>query len=269
LGDIFQGAIKWIYWLMNDKMKRDDGVCTTKQNQAQMERLAELIDKKLVSLEWHMHRFFGHCLPMLRDARVLDVGCGKGTTTFYSALCGAKEVVGLDPETGGSTHGSNKRFLEIREELGLGQCVQEPVDFLSYKNEVPFDMVLLYNTINHIRDVTSDVRYAPEARKSQSRVVAKIAEMLKVGGWVVFCDSSRRNLFGDLGLRSPISPSINRKGHQCPGAWRELFVEQGLGQFSCNRYVPYIVPWACWLLDNPVCDYLTFSHFVMRGRKIR
>ena len=115
-----------------------------------------------------MHRFFGPCLPMLKGARVLDVGCGKGTTTFYAALCGAKEVIGLDPEASGSTTGSTQTFSKIREELGLEQCVLEPTDFMTYNTETPFDLILLYNSINHIREVTSGVTKLHVNRKAGS-----------------------------------------------------------------------------------------------------
>jgi SAM-dependent methyltransferase len=252
----------------SNKIEKNKKATIEEKDQAKVERLAELVGKKLVSLKWHMHRFFGPCLPMLKGARVLDVGCGKGTTTFYAALCGAKEIVGLDPEASGGTSGSTQIFSKIKEELALDQCVHKPIDFLTYSPETPFDLVLLYNSINHIREVTFDIRRDEAARKSQGKVVAKIAEVLKVNGWVTLCDASRRNLFGDLGLRSPLAPTIGWKSHQTLGAWRTLLTEQGFGDFSHNWYVPYIVPWAGFLLDNPVSNYLTFSHFVLRGRKI-
>ncbi len=229
--------------------------------------MARLVGKKPVSLKWHMRRFFGPCLPMLKEARVLDVGCGKGTTTFYAALCGAKEVVGLDPEAAGSTTGSTRTFSKIQEKLNMDQCVLKPIDFLNYNPKKPFDMVLLYNSINHIREVTSDVKRNKAARKSQNRIVAKIAEVLKVNGWAILCDVSRRNLFGDLRLRCPVAPTINWKTHQTLGAWRALLKENGFDNFCHNWYVPYIAPWAGPLLDNPISNYLTFSHFVLRGKK--
>ncbi|MHC4396449.1 MAG: class I SAM-dependent methyltransferase [Planctomycetota bacterium] len=216
-----------------------------------------------------MHRFFGQCLPMLKAAHVLDVGCGIGTTTFYSALCGASEVVGLEPEAAGSTNDSIRTFLKTREQLDLSQCIHKPTDFLDYSAETPFDFVLLYNSINHIREVSSDIRRDPHARQSQSEVIAQIAEMLKVNGWVILCDASRRNFFADLRLPPLFSRTINRKIHQTPDAWQQLLGEYGFGDFSLNWYVPYIVPWARVLLDNFVSNYLTFSHFVLRGRKIR
>jgi len=252
-----------------NKIEKDNKVSKKEKGQAKVERLAELVGKKPVSLEWHMRRFFGPCLPMLKYARVLDVGCEKKATTFYAALCGAKEVVGLDPETSGSTAGSTQTFSKIRQELGLVQCVHNPIDFLTYSSKNPFDLVLLYNSINHICEVTSDIQRDEAAHKSQSRVIAKIAEVLKVNGWVILYDASRRNLFGDLRLPSPLAPTINWKTHQTLGAWRRLLAEHGFGNFHHNWYVPYIIPWARLLLDNPVSNYLTFSHFVLRDRKIQ
>jgi len=251
------------------KIKKRNEVLIEEQDQAKVERLAELVGKKRISLEWHMRRFFGPYLPMLKGARVLDVGCGKGTTTFYAALCGAREIVGLDPEAAGSTHGVTDTFSKIKQQLELVQCIHKPIDFLDYSAETPFDLVLLYNSINHICEVTSDIRRDPVARSSQSQVIAQIARVLKVNGCVIFCDASRRNLFSDLGLPSPLSRRINRKTHQTPGAWRRLLVEHGFGDFSQNWYVPYIIPWAGPLLDNRISNYLTFSLFVLRGRKIR
>ncbi len=253
----------------NNKIEKNNSISTEEQDQAKVKRLAELVGKKLVSLKWHMHRFFGPCLPMLKGARVLDVGCGRGTTTFYAALCGAKEVIGLDPEASGSTAGATQTFLKIREQLGLKQCILKPIDFMIYNTETPFDLILLYNSINHIREVTSDIRRDEAARKSQNQVIAQIAKVLKPNGWVILCDAGRRNFFGDLRLRCPLAPMINWKTHQTLGAWRGLLKENGFDNFCHNWYVPYIVPWAGPLLDNPVSNYLTFSHFVLRGRKIQ
>ena len=127
----------------------------------------------------------------------------------------------------------------------------------------------MYNSINIIREVTSDIRRDQVARESQSQVIAQIARMLKVNGWVIFCDASRKNLFVDLGVPSPLRPNINWKIHQSFGAWRQLLIEHGLGDFRHNWYVPYFVPWARFLLDNSISNYLTFSQFVLRSRKIR
>ncbi|MHC4740198.1 MAG: class I SAM-dependent methyltransferase [Planctomycetota bacterium] len=251
------------------KIEKNNDVSIKEEYRANIERLSKLVGKKLVSLQWHMRRFFGPCLPMLKDARVLDIGCGKGTTTFYAAICGAREVVGLEPEAAGSTSGSIQTFLKIREELGLAQCEHKPIDFMVYSTETPFDLVLLYNSINHIREVSSDIRRDNVARQSQNQVIAQIAKMIKVNGWVILCDASRRNFFADLRLPSPFSRTVNRKVHQSPGAWRRLLAEHGFGDFSQNWYVPYIIPWARVLLDNTVINYLTFSRFVLRARKIR
>lgn len=248
---------------------KNDIRASTAHNRAQFEHLAELLGQPRFKIEWHMRRFFGPCLSMLKGARVLDVGCGRGITTFCAAFFGANEVVGLEPEAAGGQHGSSQDFIRIRDALGLGQCVCEPTDFMSYRPETGFDFVLLYNSINHIREVTSDVRRDPVARQSQSKVIAQIARMLKPNGWVILCDCSRRSLFGDLHLRCPFRGRIEWKKHQTPGAWRQLLAEEGFGDFCHNWYVPYIAPWTGWLLDNMVSNYLTFSHFVLRGRKIR
>ena len=120
----------------------------------------------------------------------------------------------------------------------MEQCVLEPKDFMTYNTETPFDLILLYNSINHIREVTTDIRRDEVARKSQSRVIAQIARVLKVNGWVILCDAGRRNLFGDLGLRSPLATAITWETHQCLSAWRQLLAEHGFSDFCHNWYVP-------------------------------
>ena len=83
--------------------------------------LSKLLERPQHKLTWNMRYFFGSYLPYLSNARVLDVGCGKGATTFYAALCGAKDIVAIEPEASGSSHGSSNIFMNIKYTMGFTQ----------------------------------------------------------------------------------------------------------------------------------------------------
>ncbi|MBN1435583.1 MAG: class I SAM-dependent methyltransferase [Sedimentisphaerales bacterium] len=234
----------------------------------QINKLAQLLNRSKRNVQGYIQNFWGPCLKFLHNANILDVGCGPGATTFSAAIWGAKQVIGLEPQAAGSSQGSQTTFNKIKNELKLHQCKLEPIDFLKYNPDNPFDIVLFYDSINHIRETTADIRYDTAARQEQKQIIAHVRQVTATNGWVIMCDCSRKNFFGDFGIPSPVMPTINWKTHQCAAAWRSLLQEEGFGNLSINWRVPPRIKWAKPILDNAFVNYLTFSHFILRAQKL-
>jgi len=166
-----------------------------------------------------MRWFFGPFRNLIRGARILDVGCGYGAVSFYSACYGAREVVGVEPEAAGSTSGVMRRFSEFHEAGRFAQCGIVALDVMQFTDPCAFDAVVLHDSVNHIREVEADAARDSEARAVLASVVGHLAGLVRPGGWVIMSDCSRRNVFGDLGLRSPFMPKVAWAKHQNPSVW--------------------------------------------------
>lgn len=93
----------------------------------------------------------------IKDAAVLDIGCGWGLTLKFLAARGAKGY-GFDPST---------EAVDWCRSQGL-DVVQGGVNRLDHFNEKRFDVVLMQNVLEHLKD--------PET------VVRGVYEILKPGG---------------------------------------------------------------------------------------
>lgn len=234
-----------------------------------LKQLAATVGREPIKLDWYMSHFFGHCKDLLCDARVLDVGAGEGLVSFCAACYGAKEVVSLEPEAAGSHGGESLTYERVRTSLGLDRCRLVRQDFMTCDVDSPFDVVIMHNSINHIREVSTDVRRDPTARELQRHVIVRMHDLLRPGGWCVISDCSRRNFFADIGVRSPVQnvQGINWRSHQVPGAWQDLLADTGMHNFSRAHYVPHKTRWLAPIVDSRWFSYATFSWFVLRAQR--
>lgn len=168
-----------------------------------------------------------------RDKTMLEIGCGKGMLCLWAALHGARDAVGLEPLAEGCYDSSecHKAFQSMAEQLNLPQARILPVtvqDFDSPKNY--FDVVLSVASINHL-DEKSCVALGESsaAVHEYQNIFRNIAAMMKPGGKLIIMDAARHNLFGDLGMRNPMSPNIEWFKHQQPAYWTRLLRECGFG----------------------------------------
>jgi len=119
-----------------------------------------------IQYEFDTDSFLFNYLRM-KDARVLDIGCGFGLRLICFALLGARTCVGIDisPEMIGDFKKLTERFaLDVQAKRG---------DFLDFEfPEESFDIVLMNDSISHIRDTRS--------------LVVKIRRILASGGslWI-------------------------------------------------------------------------------------
>ena len=168
-----------------------------------------------------------------RDKAMLEIGCGKGMLCLWASLHGA-QTVGLEPLGEGCYDSSecHQAFRSMAEQLHLPHASIHPVTvqgFDSPKNY--FDVVLSVASINHLDEKNCVVLGdSPAAVREYQNIFRNIAGMMKPGGKLIIMDAARRNLFGDLGMRNPMSPNIEWFKHQQPEFWVRLLNECGFGQ---------------------------------------
>src|ERR1041385_6839302 len=167
-----------------------------------------------------------------RDKTMLEIGCGKGMLCLWAALHGA-ETVGLEPMAEGCYDSSecHKVFRLMADKLGLQQATilrhtvqgfQGPKDY--------FDVVLSVASINHLDEKSCiALLESQEAARDYQTVSRTIAAMMRPRGKLIIMDAARHNIFGDLGVRSPLTPNIEWFKHQQPEFWAELLSGCGFG----------------------------------------
>lgn len=164
---------------------------------------------------------------------MLEIGCGKGILCLWAALQGAREVVGLEPMAEGCYDSSEcfQAFRTMARELNLPQARILPVTVQNFDSGKDyFDIVLSVASINHL-DEKSCVALgeSAEAVRNYKEIFRNIAAMMKPGGKLIILDAARRNVFGDLAMRNPMSPNIEWFKHQQPEYWAELLADCGFG----------------------------------------
>lgn len=202
----------------------------------------------------------------LSGRRVLDVGCGAGTYSLWAGLNGAEYVLGIEPELDGSRSGFLSRFRELIRAVGLDDVVEARSQL--YQNLDPadgtFDVVLMYNVINHLdEDAVQVLHTDPAAVDRYHELLADLPRLLKPGGYLVLADSSRTNFWNQLGVRSPVAPTIEWAKHQEPERWAEVLAPLG--------FEVHDLRWSPWypltrITANRLVQYLTGSHWVLRLR---
>lgn len=205
----------------------------------------------------------------LSGQRVLDVGGGSGTMTFYAAAAGAS-VVCLEPAAAGSNPQMEATFDSYRAAFdGAVDVTLERHTFQAYEPDAPFDVILLHNSINHLdEEACLRLHRDEQARKSFKVQMRRMAEMVEPAGHLLAADCSRHNLFGMLRVRNPFVPDIEWEIHQQPRLWAALLAESGFAQ-PAIRWNPMTRagPPGELLLANWLGAFLTTSHFTIHMRR--
>jgi SAM-dependent methyltransferase len=202
----------------------------------------------------------------LAGTHVLDIGCGTGAWAIWAALHGADRVVGIEPEAQGSTTNTLATFQQTIETLGLGGKV---VATNHYFHQLPlpkrpFDVVVIYNVINHLdEDAVVVLHRSLAAFEQYITLLQNLRLQMHPGSWIVVADCGRDNFWHRLGLRSPLAPSIEWHKHQNPHTWINVFERAGFRCFDL-RWSP-LQPFVR-LTTNRLVQFFTCSHFVLRLR---
>ncbi|MBU1404735.1 MAG: class I SAM-dependent methyltransferase [Proteobacteria bacterium] len=139
--------------------------------------------------------------------RILDLGCGSGTTAFFLAENKSVEITGMDysPEM-------VKEAIQERDRRGilpskLNFAIQDirNIDKLLSKQTVPFDIV-----------ITERVLINLETWEEQKNAIREIIKLLRPGGLYLMCENLRDGLDNlnemriSVGLQAIASPWHNR-----------------------------------------------------------
>lgn len=218
-------------------------------------------------LATYLTRLF-HDVP-LAGRRVLDVGGGSGTMSFYAAALGASAVC-LEPAAAGSNPRMDAVFEGFRDALGTEVDVTlDRRTFQEYEPDRPFDVVLLHNSINHLDESACERLHDDPAARERFRVqFRRLASMVVPGGDLLAADCSKLNLFGLLRVRNPFVPDIEWHIHQQPRLWATLLAESGFEEADI-RWNPMTRAGRVGevLLSNWVGAFATTSHFTIHMRR--
>jgi len=200
------------------------------------------------------------------NKRVLDIGAGFGLYSFYMAFRGAKKVVCLEPEAGGSSRRVIDKFHKLANLLKCDNVELKPLTLQAFEAEgEKFDVILLYNSVNHL-DETACITLL---RESKSKAVYKelfstIYSLSNEGAKLIICDCSKYNFFALLRIRNPIASTIEWHKHQSPKLWANLLGEAGFvnpktrwSSFNGLRKLGRI------LIGNKLMAYFLTSHFCL------
>ena len=200
------------------------------------------------------------------DRTVLDIGAGDGATSFYAACAGAAAVVSLEPELAGSRGGSGSRFERIRNLIGADNVELRAEPLQSFDaDEQRFGVLVSMASINHLNEAACmRLQDDEHARATYLNILSKLADLAAPGAALVVSDCARRNVFGDIGVKNPVAPTIEWQKHQSPQLWAELLGQVGFYRprirwrsFNTLRRPGRI------LLGNRVAAYLLTSSFCL------
>jgi SAM-dependent methyltransferase len=228
---------------------------------------AEWPERNVGNLRFYLEYLFDG-VP-LTGRRVLDVGAGDGVYSFYAAAAGAERVTALEPEAAGSTPGQTGSFSRLEEALGLRSVELRTEAFQDFDpGSDRFDVLFLHAVINHLDEsATMAIGREEAARETYRSLFSKLAAVGAPGARLVAADAARSNLFGRLGLRNPLQPTIEWEKHQQPETWARLLEDVGFSdpRIRWNSLNTLRRPgrlllgnrMAAWLLDSTFCLTMT------------
>ncbi|NOZ70094.1 MAG: methyltransferase domain-containing protein [Deferribacteres bacterium] len=140
--------------------------------------------------DWHF------IIPLDRDARILDAGCGWGTLSFALARM-YREIVALDAVR------QRVQFIDIRrnsENAGNIFPVHGQVNYMPFPDEY-FDLVVFNGVLEWIPCIEKE----KEPCLSQMEALDEARRVLKKGGYLYLAIENRWSAMNFLGFRDPHS----------------------------------------------------------------
>jgi SAM-dependent methyltransferase len=198
------------------------------------------------------------------DKNVLEIGAGRGLFSVWATIHGARRVTAMEPEVEGSTTGYTAALEDTAKRMGLAN-LEVSGDLLQQFDSggEHADIVLMYNTINHIDEDACAALPDPVASRRFLDVFELVGRLMKPGGQFIVADCSSRNFFGDLGLRAPAARSIEWKKHATPEVWTRLLKQSGFRRERLRWFLPFELRRLGPLVANRFSAYFLNSHFRM------
>lgn len=162
------------------------------------------------------------------DKTMLEIGGGAGLLSLYAASRGAKSVICLEPELAGSKKNVSNKFEYIKKELSIDNAFLQHITFQEYVADRKFDIILSQHSINHLdEDACANLKKSDKALNAYLSIFRKMAEMSVHGADLIIIDCSRYNLFNLLGIKNPLTPTIEWHKHQSPWFWAKMLGSVG------------------------------------------
>jgi SAM-dependent methyltransferase len=207
----------------------------------------------------------------LTGKRVLEIGGGRGTLSFYAAVRGAERVVCLEPESAGSTAAVTDSFKRLSKRLGLANVELRNSTFQTYDSDgETFDLLVLNNSINHLEEPSCiALRHDATAQSVYHRIFEKMHRLSRPGGMLIISDCAPYNAFALLGLRNPLMPSIEWHKHQTPWCWAKVIARAGFGRPEIRwSSINTLRGPGRMLLGNALAAFFLTSHFCLRMTRV-
>jgi hypothetical protein len=161
---------------------------------------------------------------------------------------------------------ATEKFHKISNRLKYDNATLEPITLQAFESHGKmFDIILLHNSINHLDEAACINLLKDDSSKTIYReIFLKIDSLSNKGAKLILCDCSKYNFFAFLGIRNPISPSIEWHKHQAPEVWAGLlgdvgFVNPKIRWSSFNR----LRRWGKVVISNKLVAYFLSSHFCL------
>jgi cyclopropane fatty-acyl-phospholipid synthase-like methyltransferase len=201
----------------------------------------------------------------LTGQRVLDIGCGRGAWALWAGIQGASYILGIEPESDGSTQGTFESFKQSIDRIGLtDRVVAKKARVQDLEGYETFDVIIAYSVINHFSESHTRTFHLPESRNFFLNVFKHIYKLLESDGIFIISDASNRNFFGDIGVYNPFAPATTWEVHQPPEVWAHALSEVGFKTMDIRW--EYAFPFTK-MTANRFISYFLKSHFVLRVSK--
>jgi ubiquinone/menaquinone biosynthesis C-methylase UbiE len=160
-------------------------------DQAMQERLADVLEKRGADTQQQaMRQAFLEQVPIPRDARVLDVGCGTGVLTrLLAGLPGVASVLGVDPAPGLLQKARSAAAAMPNVSFREGDGRSLPFD------QASFDVVASDSMLSHVP--------GPE------RAIEEAFRVLRAGGCLAVFDGDYATTTVALGDHDPLQVCVD------------------------------------------------------------
>lgn len=221
-------------------------------------------ERYLKGFSYQMEHFRLHGVPLI-GARVLDIGGGSGTYSFYMAAAGAREVICLEPELAGSSEGMIASFEETKRQLNLPNVHLVISTFQEYETDQPFDILFSNASINHLdEEACVHLKHSQQAQAVYRSLFNKMHDVLSPEGYLIIYDASRYCFYSLLGIKNPFAPTIEWHKHQTPWFWSRFAHASGFRKVYQKWVHPYRFHQIGHLLiGNPVVNFFWRARFVL------